>query len=160
MVKMEVGKKYVCRDGKVRGPFKLIEAIGAFALADDNGDEEKPYWSYWFPTGRYLAAHEDGWDCLEVWKDKTKWLKVGEYYNYQRVMGGQIQRVKCVDVIEDRAICIFWRQQNPNGAVELQNYYLAHVDVDNENGMFTPVLQEAAPEPLEFPADDNVEQPF
>lgn len=154
MVKMEVGKKYVCRDGKVRGPFVLNKEVGVFEL------EENYRWSFWFPTGRYLVNNEDEWDCLEVWKDKTKWLKVGEFYNYQKVMGGPIQRVKCVDVIEDKAICVFWRHQNPNGAVELQNYYLAHVDVDNEKGMFTPVLQEAAPAPLEFPADDNVEQPF
>lgn len=157
MIKLEVGKYYLNRKGERVGPLVLDADLGTFRLGEGDKDLD-----WWFPTGRYNSTYASEYDLVTLWKDKTKWLKEGEYYDYHKALPGPSARAKCVLVIGETAVMVVWRHANPNGAVELENFYTALVNVENENGKFRPLAPDAPPvgeEVAEFP-EANVEQPF
>lgn len=140
MVKLQVGKKYVAKDGEVVGPFKQDEATGAFVLA--NGKDNARDYEWWFPTGRYLFNRESQHDLVEEFKDKEKWLKEGEYYNYIKMPpNGAALLTRCVNVTGDKAIMQIWRKLNINGAVDADDFYTTVVPAENAGGHFRPLVE-------------------
>ncbi len=139
MLKLEVGKKYVDRRGEIVGPFSYDKDTGAFILEDVENAEIN---NWWFPTGRFLMNKESIHDLVSVYKDKAKWLKEGEYYDYIKMPpNGARLRSRCVNITGDKAIMQVWRKRHlANAMLDLDDFYTVVVNADNEAGSFRPII--------------------
>lgn len=141
-LKIEEGKFYKSRDGRIFGPMVKHERSGGWTTNTEN-----KMTGYWMYSGVCFFVTECGADLVEEHYDQTNWLEEGKHYLYKKVM-----KSKCLMLLPyNRAVMQIWRQTKPGDSPDTQekNYYIAEVSVKNTEGHFTessPVYKESSNE--------------
>ncbi len=141
-LKIEEGKFYKSRSGRIFGPMVKHERSGGWITGTENNVT-----GYWMYSGVCFFVTECDADLIEEHYDQTNWLKEGKHYLYKNAF-----KAKCLLILPNRrAIMQIWRTPKHLDSPEIQeqNYYISEFSVKNTEGYFTeisPVYKESSNE--------------
>lgn len=141
-LKIEEGKFYKSRGGRIFGPMVKHERSGGWATTTINDITE-----FWMHSGvRFFVTDCDA-DLVEEHYDQTNWLKEGKHYLYKNSL-----KSKCLMILpHNRAVVLIWRpaKQWDSPDDQEKNYYTTEVSEKNTERHFTeisPVYKESSNE--------------
>lgn len=141
-LKIEEGKFYKSRSGRIFGPMVKHERSGGWTTTTEN-----KVTGYWMYSGVCFFVTECDVDLVEEHYDQTNWLEEGKHYLYKKH-----KKAKCLLVLpNNRAVIQIWRAPVDYFLVEpdKNDYYISEFSVKNTEGYFTeisPVYKESSNE--------------